>query len=125
MLRLAARYADEWNVSSTGLTGYGRMAVEFERACAEVGRDPATVRRSWIGGCACAPTQREAEAIAAGRVSGDDDDDFGFVGTPGQIVDQMHAFVALGVDRFMLDCADFPGLTTLDLLIDEVMPAFR
>src|SRR5215207_2385920 len=105
MLRLAARYADEWNVSSTGLVGYGRMAAEFERACIEVGRDPATVRRSWIGGCACAPTRREAEAIAAGRVSGDDDDDFGFVGTPSEIVDQMRAFVALGMNRFMLDCA--------------------
>ncbi len=101
------------------------MAGEFERACAEVGRDSATVRRSWIGGCACAPTRREAEAIAAGRISGDDDDDFGFVGTPSEIVDQMRAFVALGVDRFMLDCADFPGMQTLELLIEEVLPALR
>ena len=93
-----AEYADGWNVSSTGAERYRRMAEEFERACAEVGRDPATVRRSWIGGCACARTQEEAEAIAAGRFSNDDDEDFSFVGTPQQLVEQMRPFVALGVD---------------------------
>ena len=47
MLRLTARYADWWNVSSTGVEIYRRMVGEFEQACAAVGRDPATVRRSW------------------------------------------------------------------------------
>lgn len=44
---------------------------------------------------------------------------------PGDVVEQMRAFVELGVDGFMLVCADFPGLMTLDLLIDEVVPAMR
>ncbi len=35
----------------------------------------------------------------------------------------MRSFVDLGVDRFILDCAGFPDLTTLDLLIVEVLPA--
>src|SRR5512139_1641377 len=33
MLRLAAKYADEWNVSSTGPQRYRRLVEEFERAC--------------------------------------------------------------------------------------------
>ncbi|MBL8055677.1 MAG: LLM class flavin-dependent oxidoreductase, partial [Anaerolineales bacterium] len=45
MLRLTARHADWWNVSSTGVRGYQRLAAAFEQACADVGRDPATVRR--------------------------------------------------------------------------------
>ena len=125
MLRLTAKYADCWNVSSTSAESYRRMAEEFARACAEVGRDPATVRRSWIGGCACARTQAEAEAVAGGRVRGDDDEDFDFVGTPQQLVEQMRPFVELGVDYFMLDCMDFPSLTGLDLIINEVVPALR
>jgi alkanesulfonate monooxygenase SsuD/methylene tetrahydromethanopterin reductase-like flavin-dependent oxidoreductase (luciferase family) len=125
MLRLTARHADEWNVSSTGPERYRRLAEEFARACAAVGRDPATVRRSWIGGCACAPTQAEAEAIAAGRISRGDEEDFGVVGTPGQVVEQLRPFAELGVSRFMLDCVDFPRLTTLELLIDEVLPPLR
>src|SRR6185436_13071668 len=71
MLRLTATYADGWNVSSTGIPRYRRLAEAFERACADVGRDPATVRRSWCGGCACAPTQAEAERFAEERYSAD------------------------------------------------------
>lgn len=125
MLRLTAKYADWWNVSSTGVDGYRRMAEAFKRACADVGRDPSTVRRSWGGGCACAPTQAAAEALAGDRVSSSDDDDFGFVGTPTQVVEQMRPFIDLGVDYFMLDCSGFPKLTTLEMLINEVLPALN
>ena len=94
-----------------------------ERACAEVGRDPATVRRTWGGGCVCAPTQAEAEALGGDRYSADNDDDFGFVGTPQQVVEQMRPFIDMGVDYFIVDCGGFPKLTTLELLINEVLPA--
>jgi alkanesulfonate monooxygenase SsuD/methylene tetrahydromethanopterin reductase-like flavin-dependent oxidoreductase (luciferase family) len=126
MLRLTAQYADWWNVSSTGVEGYGRMVGECERACADVGRDPATLRRTWGGGCACAPTQEEAEVFAGGLYSADNAfDDFGFVGTPQQLVAQMRPFIALGVDYFMLDCSGFPKLTTLEMLCNEVLPALN
>lgn len=125
MLRLAAKYGDGWNVSSTGADLYRRMVETFEQACAEVGRDPATVRRSWGGGCAVAPTRAEAEALTNGRYSSENDEDFDFVGTPEQIVEQMRRFVDLGVDYFILDCGGFPRLTTLELLINEVLPALN
>ncbi len=124
MLRLTARYADGWDVSSTGLVAYRRMAETFAQVCTEVGRGPATVRRSWSCGCACAPTQAEAEGFAGDLYSAQNqEDDFGFVGTPEQIVAQMRPFIALGVDSFLLDCGGFPNLTTLELLIHEVLPA--
>jgi alkanesulfonate monooxygenase SsuD/methylene tetrahydromethanopterin reductase-like flavin-dependent oxidoreductase (luciferase family) len=125
MLRLAARYADWWDVSSIGIGRYRQLAAEFERACDEVGRDPATVRRSWSGGCACAPTRAAAEALAGGPVSAGDEEDFDFLGTPAQVADQMRPFVDLGVDTFILDGAGFPRLTTLELLIDQVIPALN
>jgi alkanesulfonate monooxygenase SsuD/methylene tetrahydromethanopterin reductase-like flavin-dependent oxidoreductase (luciferase family) len=126
MLRLAAKHADCWNVSSTGIEQYRQMVEEFERACVEVDRDPAAVRRSWIGGCACAPTQAEAEVLTDDRYSADNTgEDFGFVGTPQQVIAQMRPFIDLGVDYFIFDCGGFPHLTTLDLLITEVLPAFR
>ncbi|MCA9916604.1 MAG: LLM class flavin-dependent oxidoreductase [Anaerolineales bacterium] len=124
MLRLTAKYADGWNVSSTGIQLYRQLVAEFEQACAEVGRDPVTVRRSWCGGCICAPTQAQAEQMAGARY-GADEDDFSFVGTPGQLVEQMRAFIDLGVDYFMVDCGGFPNLTTLELLVSEVLPALN
>jgi alkanesulfonate monooxygenase SsuD/methylene tetrahydromethanopterin reductase-like flavin-dependent oxidoreductase (luciferase family) len=125
MLRLAARYADDWNVSSTGIGEYRRLVSQFERACAGVDRDPAAVKRSWCGGCACAPTQAEAERLAGERFSCTSEEDFGFVGTPQQVLEQMQPFVELGVETFMLDCGGFPELTTLEMLTGEVLPGMK
>jgi alkanesulfonate monooxygenase SsuD/methylene tetrahydromethanopterin reductase-like flavin-dependent oxidoreductase (luciferase family) len=126
MLRLTAKYADWWNVSSTGIGDYKRMAQELERACVEAGRDPSTIRKTWGGGCICAPTREEAEAIH-GELYGPDNDgeDFDFLGTPGEVVEQMRPFVEMGVDYFILDCGGFPRLTTLELLVNEVLPTYR
>jgi alkanesulfonate monooxygenase SsuD/methylene tetrahydromethanopterin reductase-like flavin-dependent oxidoreductase (luciferase family) len=124
MLRLAARYANDWNVSSTGPVRYRAMAAEFNQACQEVGRDPGTVSRSWIGGCACADSQRQAEDLAGDRFHADNAEDFGFVGTPQQVVEQMRSFIDLGVNRFILDCQDFPATGTLERLLAQVLPEF-
>jgi len=129
MLRLTARHADWWNVSSTGIVAYRAYYQEFERACDEVGRDPATVRRTWGGGCLCAPTEAAVADFAVERLRrgaeaayqvGED-----FVGTPAQVIAQMRPFVESGVDYFMLDCGGFPQLTTVELLIQEVLPALN
>jgi len=37
----------------------------------------------------------------------------------------MQQFVDLGVDYFMLQSGGFPDLTTLELLVSEVMPALN
>ncbi|RPI86718.1 MAG: LLM class flavin-dependent oxidoreductase [Chloroflexi bacterium] len=125
MLRLTAKFADEWNVSSTGIDRYSYLVKAFELACTDVGRDPATVRRSWGGGCICMPTQAEAERIAGPRYNTNKDDDFDFVGTPRQIIKKMRPFIDLGVSSFMVDCGGFPSLTTLELLIYEVLPVLN
>jgi len=126
MLQLTAKFADEWNVSSTGLIGYRRLVDEFERVCSDVVRDPATVKRSWCGGCVCAPTQAEAERFAGDRYSANNpEDDFGFVGTPRQVIEQIQSFIDLGVDTFMVDCGGFPNLTTLEMLVKEVLPVLQ
>ncbi len=123
MLRLAARHADEWNVSSTGIGRYQRLLAEFERACGEVGRDPGTVARSWGGGCIVRRDAGEARRIGGERYDTDPEGDCDLVGTPGQVAGQVQAFIEQGVSSFYVDCGGFPDLTTLELLIDEVMPA--
>lgn len=123
MLRLTARHADWWNVSSTSIEEYRECVREFERACVETGRDPATVRRVWSGGCVCAPTQAEVGRLRGGRGTHQAGD--AFVGTPSEVIEQMRPFVELGVDSFLLDCGGFPRLTTVEMLIDEVMPALN
>jgi len=45
-LRLTARHADVWNISGGDPSFVTEISKKFEAACAEVGRNPAEVRRS-------------------------------------------------------------------------------
>ncbi|HZS76821.1 MAG TPA: LLM class flavin-dependent oxidoreductase [Ktedonobacteraceae bacterium] len=119
MLRVAARYADWWNVSWTPIERYRTMVEECERACAEVKRDPATLRRTWYGGCICAPTEAEVKRLNTRDVNPERG---WFVGTPERVREQMQPFIDLGVDYFIFSAGGFPNLTTLEIVISEVMP---
>jgi len=125
MLRLAARCADDWNVSSTAIEKYRRLAEEFNLACQSIGRDPLSVGRSWGAGCAIASSQMEAERLAAERFTAGGEENFDLVGSPAQLVAQMQPFIELGVGTFILDFADFPNLNGLRLFIEEVIPALH
>jgi alkanesulfonate monooxygenase SsuD/methylene tetrahydromethanopterin reductase-like flavin-dependent oxidoreductase (luciferase family) len=121
MLRLAARYADWWNVSWTGISDYRKQVTECERACVEFNRDPATLRRTWFGGCVCAPTEAAVKSLNTTGISSAN----AFAGTPAQIIEQMQPFIELGVDYFILGSGGFPDLTTLEMLIHEVLPVLQ
>ncbi len=121
MLRLTARYADWWNVSWMPIDPYRERVTAWERACADVGRDPATVRRTWFGGCLCAPTPVGVEGLNKNQLPIGPN----FIGTPAQVVEQMRQYIDLGVDYFMLVNQAFPDLTTLQMLVDEVLPALN
>jgi alkanesulfonate monooxygenase SsuD/methylene tetrahydromethanopterin reductase-like flavin-dependent oxidoreductase (luciferase family) len=124
MLRLAARHADWWNASWSGPTEYRQLVERLTQACAEVGRDPATIRKTWLGLCSCAPTEEAAHrALEGGAVI--DSASRGLVGTPEQIVQKLRPFIEAGMDYWMVVTPRFPDLTTLDLLIDEVMPRLK
>jgi alkanesulfonate monooxygenase SsuD/methylene tetrahydromethanopterin reductase-like flavin-dependent oxidoreductase (luciferase family) len=120
MLHLIAKYADWWDVSGFGLplANYPGFAADMDRACAEVGRDPQTLRRTFSTSCVCAPTEKAVETLAEGLRPGR-----GFVGTPAQIVEQMRPFLDLGVDHFQLAFHGFPDTAPVELFIAEVLPA--
>ncbi|GAC1645579.1 MAG: hypothetical protein NVS4B12_11750 [Ktedonobacteraceae bacterium] len=79
------------------------------------------MRRTWFGGCLCASTEAEIQALNVAGMSSANT----FVGTPAQILEQIQPFLDLGVDYFMLNCGGFPELTTLETHIGEVLPALR
>ena len=113
-LRLAARYADEYNMSSTGpdecAEAYGRLDVE----CRKIGRDPATIRRSVMAGLLMGADEAELERrvrdqIAMVGASGADAKGWlearrprWIAGTPDQARDMVARFAAAGVQRIML-----------------------
>lgn len=118
MLRLIARHADWWNVSHVSLEHFRELLPVCESACQDVGRDPATLRKTWFGRCLCVPrgTNLKKIDVASHRAVN------AIIGTPEQVVEQLQAFIELGVDYFMLANAGFPDGNSLELLVREVLP---
>jgi alkanesulfonate monooxygenase SsuD/methylene tetrahydromethanopterin reductase-like flavin-dependent oxidoreductase (luciferase family) len=115
MLRLVARYADGWNIAWTKPEKYQEKLKTFEQACQQEGRDAAQVRRSWFGRCICVKSGEEAAKLSG----------LGLLGTPEQIIEQIQAYVDLGIDYFMLGSRDVGDLTPVELLAHEVFPYFK
>jgi alkanesulfonate monooxygenase SsuD/methylene tetrahydromethanopterin reductase-like flavin-dependent oxidoreductase (luciferase family) len=111
--RLAARYADEFNLSSSGPDRARTAFAAVDAACASIGRDPATLTHSTMAGVLIGRDDSEmADRLAAAvQAFGSDDDDRDWldqrlerwiVGTPEQAQATVRRFEAAGVERIML-----------------------
>ena len=111
--RLAARYADEFNLSSSNPEKARMAFAALDAACVEIGRDPATVTRSTMAGVLIGRDGAEFErrlAVAA-QAFGSSDDDRAWLeerlerwvaGTPDQARAMVRRFAEVGVERIML-----------------------
>ena len=123
-MKHAAKYADIWNYPDTPLKPYIKRQAILRRHLDDIGRDPASLRCSWFGRVAIGKS--ETEAVARGRSREDKwTRDNAFVGTPGQIAEQMNAFVENGCDYFMIDIIGAPDPEVLGLFTEEVIPALN
>jgi alkanesulfonate monooxygenase SsuD/methylene tetrahydromethanopterin reductase-like flavin-dependent oxidoreductase (luciferase family) len=96
-IRLAARYADEWNwwtAARDDASTLRELVADVSRACDEVGRDPATLRRSL-----------DVFSVAVPGVPGIAADDPGLqiTGTPAAIAESLLAYGELGFDEVRLN----------------------
>lgn len=123
MLRVIAQYADWWNLVGVTAETYARKIEVLERHCAEVGRNPADIRKTWMGVVSLAPTRAQAEAAMANYPIWPED--VPLVGTPAEIISQVQHYTSLGVDYFILAFADEPDLAGIELFINEVLPHFK
>jgi alkanesulfonate monooxygenase SsuD/methylene tetrahydromethanopterin reductase-like flavin-dependent oxidoreductase (luciferase family) len=93
MMRVAARFGDQWNAWSPDpqtLESFRPLVEELERACADVGRDPSTISRSIdISVDPYRLLGEEPTWISEYLVSG----------STGQIAEGLLAFGQLGIDE--------------------------
>jgi len=120
-LRVVAQHADWWNLVGVSAETYAHKIEVLRRHCAQVGRNPAQIRKTWMGVVSIAPTRRQAQAAMEGYPIWPED--IPIVGTPAEVIDQLHAYTALGVDLFILGFAGEPDPTALELFIEKVIPA--
>ncbi|MCG3206555.1 MAG: Phthiodiolone/phenolphthiodiolone dimycocerosates ketoreductase [Anaerolineae bacterium] len=123
MLRVVARHADWWNLVGVTPEKYAHKIEVLRCRCAEVGRDPNSIRKTWMGVVSIAPNRAAAEAAMQAYPLWPDD--VPIVGTPAEVITGLRRYTALGVDLFILGFADEPALDGIDLFIREVLPAFQ
>jgi alkanesulfonate monooxygenase len=123
---IAARYADELNIGFRPIEHLVASYRALDEACASIGRDPASVRRSVARTLCCGESLAEVErrAAAIGRDLGDLRAR-GIAGTPDEAVAALARYAAIGVSRVYLQVLDLADLAQLALVGREVLPRAR
>ena len=124
--RLAARFADEYNVVFVSPEETSAAFGRVRDACAAAGRDPAALVYSAGQTVCCGRTGAEVARRAA--AIGQDPAELeasGLAGSPAQIVDKLGRFAAIGASRMYLQVLDLHDLDHLELIAAEVMPHVR
>lgn len=122
--RLAAGYADEFNVPFAPLEQASAQLDRVRAACEAVDRDPASMTMS-VALVACVGAD-DAEVDRRAASIGRDPDELrenGVAGTPEQAVETLRRWADIGCERVYLQYLDLHDLDHLRLVADEVMPA--
>jgi alkanesulfonate monooxygenase len=121
--RLAATYADEFNIAFTSVAVTEAQYDRVRAACEDRGRDPATLRFSAAQTVCCGADEAEVERRAAtiGRRP-DELRAHAVAGTPDEVVARLQAFAAVGAQTVYLQVLDLDDLAHIELLAEEVLP---
>lgn len=124
--RLAARFADEFNVPFPPLDYYPTGVAGVQAACEEIGRDPGTLRYS-VALVVCVGSdkgefRRRADAIGRGA---EELRTNGAAGLPAEAAERIRAFAAAGADTVYLQVLDLDDLDHLRLIAAEVVAHVR
>ena len=121
--RLAAKYADEYNVPFTGEDDTGAAFGRVREACAAAGRHETSMIYSAAQTVCCGRSSAELNrrAAAIGKTL-DDLRGSGLAGTPDEIVKKIGKFAEIGAEHMYLQVLGLHDLDHLELLATEVLP---
>jgi F420-dependent oxidoreductase-like protein len=130
-LRIAARYADEFNLSSSSPEiAVGKFAA-LRAACEAIGRDPETMGRSVMAGILIGRDEAEVNRRKAALLAAFGNEDGGDVwfdareprwilGTPDQARAMVQRFADAGAERLMLQTFIPRDLEMIDLMAEAL-----
>ncbi|MGY6500017.1 MAG: LLM class F420-dependent oxidoreductase [Acidimicrobiales bacterium] len=121
--RLAARYADEFNLPFSSVDKFTDQVANVTAACEAIDRDPGSMIWSAALVLCCgsdeAELSRRAERI--GREVGELRAN-GAAGTPDEVLDTLRRYADAGAQRIYLQVLDLDDLDHLAIVASEVMP---
>jgi F420-dependent oxidoreductase-like protein len=118
--RLAAQYADEFNVGFSSVADTAATLDRVRAAADETGR---TLVHS-AAQVVCAGRDDDELARRAAAIGREVDElrENGLAGTPAEVVDRIGAFAEVGVTRMYLQVLDLSDLDHLELIAAQVLP---
>ena len=121
--RLAARFADEFNVPFATLDVVERQFGLVDAACESAGRDPGSVVHSAALVLCCGADEAEVERRAA-RIGREAEElrTNGLAGTPAEVAEKLATYRSAGAVRVYLQVLDLDDLDHLRLVAREVAP---
>ncbi|MFP3906715.1 MAG: LLM class F420-dependent oxidoreductase [Acidimicrobiales bacterium] len=121
--RLAARYADEFNLPFAPVERFAAQRDRVTAACEAIDRDPATMTWSVAQVLCCGETEAEIERRAAriGREVGELREN-GAAGTPDEVLERLRRYADAGAERVYLQVLDLDDLDHLALVARDVLP---
>ncbi|NHC12481.1 LLM class F420-dependent oxidoreductase [Motilibacter deserti] len=124
--RLAAAYADEFNMPFANLPEVREQFDRVRQAVADAGRDAGSMTYS-VAQVLCVGRDEEEvrrRAAAIGREPAELREN-GLAGTPDEVVAKLEGFAAAGAARAYLQVLDLGDLDHLELVASKVMPRVR
>jgi F420-dependent oxidoreductase-like protein len=127
-LRIVAEHADIWHTAYGDPAEYRHKLDVLAGHCADVGRDPADVRKSLTFRAVLAGDERGARERMAELFGGPPPErmrDMYIVGTPEQCVERLREYADLGVGDFLLGSLPPADWQTIELVAESVAPALK
>jgi len=121
--RLAARFADEYNVPFHTVQDSAAAFARVREACEAAGRRPSSLIYSAAQTVCCGKDEAEfrRRAAAIGRTP-DIMRQTGVAGTPGEVAARLAEFAEIGAERVYLQVLDLHDLDHLALIASDVVP---
>ncbi len=121
--RLAARFADEFNVPFASVADSAAGFARVREACEAAGRYPASMTYSVAQTVCCGKDEAEfrRRAAAIGREPAEARE-HGVGGTPGEVAAKIAEFAEIGAERVYLQVLDLSDLDHLALIASDVAP---
>jgi len=123
--RLAATFADEFNVPFSSYEVCERQYHLVDEACEKIGRDPASLIRSVALVLCCGRDESEITRRASNLGGVFDTSDHWLMGTPAQAVERIIRLSEIGVTRVYLQVLDMKDLDHVRLVAEEVLPLVK
>jgi alkanesulfonate monooxygenase len=119
--RLAATYADEFNLPFASVDATREQFGRVREACAETGRQ-LVLSAAQVLCCGRDEAEVARRAAAIGREPAELRE-HGLAGTPDEVVDKLGRFGEIGATRVYLQVLDLSDLDHLELVAEQVMPS--